>query len=107
MIVAFQATKVGDRSFTSERHAPFGIPSTLLSLYCGTFLLSMVHFAPECSIKLGTCADNYIIIMRMRMRRMLISMMRMQMRIIMMDINERIVGTYRSSIYSKLVVARL
>ena len=59
MIVAFQATKVGDRSFTSERHAPFGIPSTLLSLYCGTFLLSMVHFAPECSIKLGTCADNY------------------------------------------------
>ena len=59
MIVAFQAAKVGDRSFTSERHAPFGIPSTLLSLYCGTFLLSMVHFAPECSIKLGTCADNY------------------------------------------------
>ena len=59
MIVAFQAAKVGDRSFTSERHAPFGIPSTLLSLYWGTFLLSMVHFAPECSIKLGTCADNY------------------------------------------------
>ena len=21
--------------------------------------MSMVHFAPECSIKLGTCADNY------------------------------------------------
>ena len=27
MIVAFQAAKVGDRTFTSERHAPFGIPS--------------------------------------------------------------------------------
>ena len=25
MIVAFQAAKVGDRTFTSERHAPFGI----------------------------------------------------------------------------------
>lgn len=61
MIVAFQAAKVGDRSFTSERHAPFGIPSTLLSLYLGTFILSMVHFAPECSEKLGTCdgADYY------------------------------------------------
>lgn len=69
MIVAFQAAKVGDRSFTSERHAPFGIPSTLLSLYLGTFFLSMVHFSPECSVKLGTCdgdgdqeeaqADNY------------------------------------------------
>ncbi len=55
MIVAFQAAKVGDRSFTSERHAPFGIPSTLLSLYLGTFLLTLVHFAPECSEKLGTC----------------------------------------------------
>merc|ERR1711865_1309283 len=40
MIVAFQAAKVGDRTFTSERHAPFGIPSTLLSLYAGTFLLA-------------------------------------------------------------------
>jgi hypothetical protein len=59
MIVAFQAAKVGDRTFTSERHAPFGIPSTLLSLYVGTFLLTMVHFSPECSIKLGTCDDNY------------------------------------------------
>jgi len=55
MIVAFQAAKVGDRSFTSERHAPFGIPSTIISLYLGTFLLTMVHFSPECSIKLGTC----------------------------------------------------
>mmetsp|Transcript_12153 Transcript_12153/g.22759 ORF Transcript_12153/g.22759 Transcript_12153/m.22759 type:complete len:680 (-) Transcript_12153:53-2092(-) len=55
MIVAFQAAKVGDRSFTSERHAPFGIPSTLLSLYVGTFLLTLVHFSPECSVKLGTC----------------------------------------------------
>jgi Na+/H+ antiporter NhaD/arsenite permease-like protein len=55
MIVAFQAAKVGDRSFTSERHAPFGIPSTLASLYLGTFLLTLVHFSPECSIKLGTC----------------------------------------------------
>jgi di/tricarboxylate transporter len=59
MIVAFQAAKVGDRSFTSERHAPFGIPSTILSLYLGTFLLTMVHFAPECSVKLGTCDDDY------------------------------------------------
>ena len=41
------------------------------------------------------------------MRRMLIIMMLMQMRIIMMEINERSVGTCRSSIYSKLVVARL
>ena len=55
MIVAFQAAKVGDRTFTSERHAPFGIPSTLLSLYAGTFLLSMVHFSPECSVKLYQC----------------------------------------------------
>jgi len=59
MIVAFQAAKVGDRSFTSERHAPFGIPSTLIALYVGTFILSMVHFAPECSEKLGTCDDDY------------------------------------------------
>mmetsp|Transcript_23095 Transcript_23095/g.28332 ORF Transcript_23095/g.28332 Transcript_23095/m.28332 type:complete len:656 (+) Transcript_23095:164-2131(+) len=57
MIVAFQAAKVGDRSFTSERHAPFGIPSTLLCLYLGTFFLSMVHFSPDCSVKLGTCED--------------------------------------------------
>mmetsp|Transcript_21777 Transcript_21777/g.31793 ORF Transcript_21777/g.31793 Transcript_21777/m.31793 type:complete len:648 (+) Transcript_21777:20-1963(+) len=59
MIVAFQAAKVGDRSFTSERHAPFGIPSTLVALYVGTFLLTMVHFSPECSVKLGTCAGEY------------------------------------------------
>ena len=57
MIVAFQAAKVGDRTFTSERHAPFGIPSTLLSLYAGTFLLATFHFAPECSERLGTCED--------------------------------------------------
>ena len=57
MIVAFQAAKVGDRTFTSERHAPFGIPSTILSLYAGTFLLSMVHFSPECSEKLGECDE--------------------------------------------------
>lgn len=55
MIVAFQAAKVGDRTFTSERHAPFGIPSTILCLYAGTFLLSMVHFSPECSERLGEC----------------------------------------------------
>jgi len=55
MIVAFQAAKVGDRTFTSERHAPFGIPSTLLCLYAGTFLMVIVHFAPDCSVKLGTC----------------------------------------------------
>jgi len=55
MIVAFQAAKVGDRTFTSERHAPFGIPSTLGCLYIGTFLLTLVHFSPACSVKLGTC----------------------------------------------------
>ena len=55
MIVAFQAAKVGDRTFTSERHAPFGVPSTILALYGGTFLLTMVHFSPECSEKLGDC----------------------------------------------------
>mmetsp|Transcript_19274 Transcript_19274/g.28261 ORF Transcript_19274/g.28261 Transcript_19274/m.28261 type:complete len:643 (+) Transcript_19274:32-1960(+) len=55
MIVAFQAAKVGDRTFTSERHAPFGIPSTLLCLYAGTFLLATVHFSPECSVRLGEC----------------------------------------------------
>eukprot|EP00536_Pseudo-nitzschia_multiseries_P000622 jgi/Psemu1/233831/estExt_Genewise1.C_80030 len=55
MIVAFQAAKVGDRTFTSERHAPFGIPSTILSLYAGTFLLASFHFAPECSERLGEC----------------------------------------------------
>ena len=52
MIVAFQAAKVGDRTFTSERHAPFGIPSTLLCLYIGTFLMTLVHFSPECSVRL-------------------------------------------------------
>jgi len=55
MIVAFQAAKVGDRTFTSERHAPFGIPSTIGCLYAGTFLLSTFHFSPECSEKLGEC----------------------------------------------------
>jgi Na+/H+ antiporter NhaD/arsenite permease-like protein len=55
MIVAFQAAKVGDRTFTSERHAPFGIPSTLLCLYAGTFLLATFHFSPECSERLGEC----------------------------------------------------
>ena len=55
MIVAFQAAKVGDRTFTSERHAPFGIPSCLGCLYIGTFLLAMVHFSPECSVRLGEC----------------------------------------------------
>lgn len=58
MIVAFQAAKVGDRTFTSERHAPFGIPSTILSLYAGTFLLANFHFAPECSERLGECDDG-------------------------------------------------
>ena len=55
MIVAFQAAKVGDRTFTSERHAPFGIPSTLACLYVGTALLALVHFSPECSVRLGEC----------------------------------------------------
>jgi len=58
MIVAFQAAKVGDRTFTSERHAPFGIPSTLVSLYVGTFLMTLVHFSPECSVKLGQCDEE-------------------------------------------------
>ena len=58
MIVAFQAAKVGDRTFTSERHAPFGIPSCLACLYAGTFLLTMVHFSPECSERLGECGDG-------------------------------------------------
>jgi Na+/H+ antiporter NhaD/arsenite permease-like protein len=49
MIVAFQAAKVGDRTFTSERHAPFGFPSTLACLYVGTFLLATFHTAKECS----------------------------------------------------------
>lgn len=57
MIVAFQAAKVGDRTFTSERHAPFGIPSTLLCLYAGTFLLATFNFAQHCSERLGEC-DN-------------------------------------------------
>jgi Na+/H+ antiporter NhaD/arsenite permease-like protein len=57
MIVAFQAAKVGDRTFTSERHAPFGIPSTLLCLYAGTFLLATFHWAPECSERLGECDE--------------------------------------------------
>jgi Na+/H+ antiporter NhaD/arsenite permease-like protein len=51
MIVAFQAAKVGDRTFTSERHAPFGI-----CLYAGTYLLATFHFSPECSVRLGECA---------------------------------------------------
>ena len=55
MIVVFQAAKVGDRTFTSDHHAPFGLPSTILVLYGGTFLLTMVHFSPECSEKLGDC----------------------------------------------------
>ncbi|GMI57930.1 hypothetical protein TeGR_g9010 [Tetraparma gracilis] len=58
MIVAFQAAKVGDRSFTSERHAPFGIPSTIFCLYAGTAIMVYVHFSPNCSVKLGTCEDQ-------------------------------------------------
>merc|ERR1712113_22353 len=58
MIVAFQAAKVGDRTFTSERHAPFGIPSTIGCLYFGTVLLSYIHFSPDCSERLGTCNDG-------------------------------------------------
>lgn len=55
MIVAFQAAKVGDRTFTSERHAPFGIPSTIFCLYAGTFLLATFHNAKECSERRNTC----------------------------------------------------
>lgn len=58
MIVAFQAAKVGDRTFTSERHAPFGIPSTILCLYAGTALLATFHFSPECSARLGECEEE-------------------------------------------------
>ena len=55
MIVAFQAAKVGDRTFTLEHHAPFGVPSTILALYSVTSFISMVHFSPACSEKLGDC----------------------------------------------------
>jgi len=58
MIVAFQAAKVGDRTFTSERHAPFGIPSTLFCLYAGTAIMTAIHFSPDCSVKLGECDGN-------------------------------------------------
>jgi len=58
MIVSFQAAKVGDRTFTSERHAPFGIPSTLLCLYVGTAILTVVSFASKCSINLGECDED-------------------------------------------------
>jgi hypothetical protein len=61
MIVAFQSAKVGDRTFTSSAHAPFGIPSTIAVLYAGTALLAWYHpNAPECSLKLGTCGDEYV-----------------------------------------------
>jgi len=61
MIVAFQAAKIGDRTFTSERHAPFGIPSTIACLYAGTFLLTTFNNIPKCSEKLENCEgqDNY------------------------------------------------
>jgi hypothetical protein len=49
MIIVFQAAKVGYHTFTSECHVPFGILSTLLCLYAGTFLLATFHFSPECS----------------------------------------------------------
>jgi hypothetical protein len=55
MIVAFQAAKVGNHTFTTTRHASFGFPSTLACLYVGTGILAAVHFAPECSVKLGEC----------------------------------------------------
>lgn len=55
MIVAFQASRAGDRSFTPGRHALFGVPSTLLCLYAGTLLLATFHVSPDCSVKLGTC----------------------------------------------------
>lgn len=58
MIVAFQAAKVGDRTFTSERHAPFGIPSTCGVLYAGTFIMNYINFAPHCSERLGTCEQE-------------------------------------------------
>ena len=65
MIVAFQAAKVGDRTFTSERHAPFGIPSTIFCLLAGTTLLHYIHFAADCSVKLGECdaiGEEYYVI---------------------------------------------
>jgi Na+/H+ antiporter NhaD/arsenite permease-like protein len=57
MIVAFQAAKVGDRTFTSERHAPFGVPSTIFCLYAGTFLLATFNNAPHCSYNAGGCDE--------------------------------------------------
>lgn len=56
MIVSFQACKVGDRTFTSERHAPFGIPSTIFVLYAGTAIMTVFHFAQNCSVGLGECS---------------------------------------------------
>jgi len=58
MIVAFQAAKVGDRSFTSERHIPFGLPSCFLCLYAGTFLLATFNWAPKCSERLNQCGGE-------------------------------------------------
>jgi hypothetical protein len=55
MIVAFQAAKYGNHTFTTTRHAVFNFPSSLACLYVGTAILSAVHFAPECSVKLGEC----------------------------------------------------
>lgn len=58
MIVAFQAAKVGDRTFTSERHFPFGVPSTIFCLYVGTFLLAQFHNVKSCSERLGNCDEE-------------------------------------------------
>jgi len=55
MIVSFQASKVGDDSFTMKNHAAFGIPSTLICLFCGTALIQLVNFSKECSTNLGEC----------------------------------------------------
>lgn len=33
----------------------FGIPSSLLCLFLGTFILETIHFSPECSVRLGEC----------------------------------------------------
>merc|ERR1711862_827590 len=55
MIVSSQASKVGDDSFTMKNHAAFGIPSTLICLFCGTALIQMVNFSKECSTNLNEC----------------------------------------------------
>jgi hypothetical protein len=59
MIIAHQAARVDDHTFTAKRHASFGFPSTLFCLYMGAAILTAVHFSPECSVKLGECGEEF------------------------------------------------